>query len=183
MLRERDEELARAEQLLDRAAEGDGALLALEGAAGSGKTRLLREIAARADERAFTVLTGRGSELERGFAFGVLRQALEPALAALDARVRDALFDGPAAAARAVVSAPAPVAQDPYAVVPEQKAFTAEPYGLGMNAKNVDLVRFVNARLAQMREDGEWTQIYDRWFSAPLGPAPSPPRAVYGRTA
>ena len=128
MLRERDEELARAEQLLDRAGEGDGALLALEGPAGSGKTRLLREIAARADARALTVLTGRGSELERGFAFGVLRQALEPALAALDAPIREALFQGPAAAARAVVAAPAPVegpaaeapaavAQDPFAVL------------------------------------------------------------------
>ena len=74
-------------------------------------------------------------------------------------------------------------AQDPYAFVPEQKAFTAEPYGLGMNAKNVDLVRFVNARLAQMRSDGEWTRIYDRWFAGPLGPAPAPPRAVYGRSA
>ena len=74
-------------------------------------------------------------------------------------------------------------AQDPYAVVPEQKAFTAEPYGLGMNAKNVDLVRFVNARLAQMRSDGEWTAIYDRWFAGPLGAAPTPPKAVYGRSA
>jgi polar amino acid transport system substrate-binding protein len=74
-------------------------------------------------------------------------------------------------------------AQDPYAEVPAQKAFTAEPYGLGMNAKNVDLVRFVNARLAQMRADGEWTTIYDRWFAGPLGPAPAPPKAVYGRSA
>jgi polar amino acid transport system substrate-binding protein len=73
-------------------------------------------------------------------------------------------------------------AQDPYAVVPAQRAFTAEPYGLAMNARNVDLVRFVNARLAQMRGNGEWTRIYDRWLAAPLGPAPSPPRAVYGRT-
>jgi polar amino acid transport system substrate-binding protein len=74
-------------------------------------------------------------------------------------------------------------AQDPYAVVPKQTPFTAEPYGLGVNAKNVDLVRFVNARLAQMRADGEWTTIYDRWFAGPLGPAPAPPRAVYGRSA
>jgi polar amino acid transport system substrate-binding protein len=73
-------------------------------------------------------------------------------------------------------------AQDPYAVVPTQQAFTAEPYGIGVNAKNVDLVRFVNARLAQMRANGEWTRIYDRWLAGPLGPAPSPPRAVYGRT-
>ena len=74
-------------------------------------------------------------------------------------------------------------AQDPYAFVPKQTAFTAEPYGLGVNAKNVDLVRFVNARLAQMRADGEWKTIYDRWFAGPLGPAPTPPKAVYGRSS
>ena len=73
------------------------------------------------------------------------------------------------------------VAQDPYAVVPEQRAFTAEPYGLGIPAKNVDFVRFANARLAQMRSNGEWTAIYNRWLAEPLGPAPSPPKAVYGR--
>jgi polar amino acid transport system substrate-binding protein len=73
-------------------------------------------------------------------------------------------------------------AQDPYAIVPEQKAFTAEPYGLGINSKNVDFVRFVNARLAEMRSDGEWTAIYNRWLADSLGPAPSPPKAVYGRT-
>lgn len=72
-------------------------------------------------------------------------------------------------------------AQDPYAVVPEQRAFTAEPYGLGVNSRNVDLVRFVNARLAQLRSDGEWATIYNRWLAAPLGPAPAPPKAVYGR--
>ncbi|WP_375426595.1 glutamate ABC transporter substrate-binding protein [uncultured Friedmanniella sp.] len=72
-------------------------------------------------------------------------------------------------------------AQDPYAVVPDQKPFTDEPYGLGINADHVDLVRFVNARLAQMRSDGEWTTIYNRWLAGPLGPAPAPPRAVYGR--
>ena len=74
-------------------------------------------------------------------------------------------------------------AQDPYAVVPDQKAFTAEPYGLGIPAKNVDFVRFVNAKLAEMRSDGEWTTIYNRWLAEPLGPAPSPPKAVYGRTS
>jgi len=72
-------------------------------------------------------------------------------------------------------------AQDPYAVVPDQTAFTAEPYGLGFNTKSIDLVRFVNARLDQMRSDGEWTAIYNRWLRAPLGPAPEPPKAVYGR--
>jgi polar amino acid transport system substrate-binding protein len=73
-------------------------------------------------------------------------------------------------------------AQDPYAVVPDQKAFTEEPYGLGFNEQDVDFVRFVNARLDEMRADGEWTRIYNRWLRDALGPAPDPPRAVYGRT-
>ena len=72
-------------------------------------------------------------------------------------------------------------AQDPYAVVPDQQAFTDEPYGLGIPSKNVDFVQFVNARLAQMRSNGEWTAIYNRWLRDPLGPAPDPPMAVYGR--
>lgn len=72
-------------------------------------------------------------------------------------------------------------AQDPYAVVPKQRTFSDEPYGIGVNRRNVDLVRFVNARLAQMRSDGEWTSIYNRWLAVPLGPAPKPPPASYGR--
>ena len=73
-------------------------------------------------------------------------------------------------------------AQDPYAVVPEQRAFTAEPYGLGFNEKDVDFVRFVNARHDEMRTNGEWTRIYNHWLKGSLGPAPEPPIAVYGRT-
>ena len=73
-------------------------------------------------------------------------------------------------------------AQDLYAVVPDQRAFTAEPYGLGLPAKNVDFVRFVNARLAQMRSNGEWTAIYNRWL-ADSRTGPSPPKGVYGRTS
>ena len=71
---------------------------------------------------------------------------------------------------------------EPSIALPLAEAFTVEPYGLGMNAKNVDLVRFVNARLQQMRDNGEWTAIYNSWLRTPLGPAPAPPKAVYGRT-
>lgn len=73
-------------------------------------------------------------------------------------------------------------AQDPYAVVPDQKTFTQEPYGLGFNSRDVDLVRFANHVLADMRSDGQWTVVYNRWLADALGPAPAPPKAVYGRT-
>ncbi len=72
-------------------------------------------------------------------------------------------------------------AQDPYAKVVAGKAFTAEPYGIGVNADNVDLVRFINAVLQQMRTDGRWTASYDKWLAPSLGKAPNPPAAVYGR--
>jgi polar amino acid transport system substrate-binding protein len=71
-------------------------------------------------------------------------------------------------------------AQDPYARV-VGKAFSAEPYGLGFNSKDVDLVRFVNGVLEQMRKDGRLTRSYDRWLRPALGPAPTPPTPVYGR--
>lgn len=59
-------------------------------------------------------------------------------------------------------------AQDPYAVVPPgQEAFTAEPYGIGANADDVELVRFVNAVLEQMRADGSWQESSS---FAPPGP-------------
>jgi len=72
-------------------------------------------------------------------------------------------------------------AQDPYAFVVKAPVFTAEPYGLGISQKHPELVRFVNGVLAQIRTDGRWKKAYDTWLKAPLGPAPAPPAAVYGR--
>jgi polar amino acid transport system substrate-binding protein len=72
-------------------------------------------------------------------------------------------------------------AQDPYAKVVGQ-AFTVEPYGLGMKAESVDLVRYVNAVLAQAVADGNWRAAYTRWLAGALGPAPRPPTPVYGRS-
>ncbi|SFJ70300.1 glutamate ABC transporter substrate-binding protein [Cellulomonas sp. KH9] len=73
------------------------------------------------------------------------------------------------------------VAQDPYARVVGD-AFSAEPYGLGVPADQVDMVRFVNAVLDGMKADGTWAQLYDRWLGEALGPAPAPPASVYGRS-
>lgn len=42
--------------------------------------------------------------------------------------------------------------------------FTEEPYGLGMNKEDVDLVQFVNAVLEQARADGELDRIAQRWL-------------------
>ncbi|MGB7820531.1 MAG: transporter substrate-binding domain-containing protein [Ornithinibacter sp.] len=72
--------------------------------------------------------------------------------------------------------------QDPYAEVVDAPAFTAEPYGLGVNQENTDFVRFVNGVLEEVRADGRWTESYDTWLADSLGEAPDPPQPVYGRT-
>ncbi|MET0999427.1 MAG: glutamate ABC transporter substrate-binding protein [Marmoricola sp.] len=72
-------------------------------------------------------------------------------------------------------------AQDPYAEVVQAPAFTAEPYGLGVNRENVDFVRFVNGVIEQMKSDGRWARNYQTWLADALGKAPAPPAAVYGR--
>lgn len=74
-------------------------------------------------------------------------------------------------------------AQDPYVEVVQAPAFTAEPYGLGINQANIDFVRFVNGVLAKMRSNGQWTKSYNTWLADALGTAPSPPAPVYGRAS
>lgn len=72
------------------------------------------------------------------------------------------------------------VAQDPYAKVVGEP-FSAEPYGLAFAPDQTDLVRFVNAVLAQAEADGTWQASYDRWLAPALGPVAAPPAPVYGR--
>jgi predicted ATPase len=102
-LLERDQELAVLRGALDRAAEGAGEAVLVEGPAGIGKTALLAMIAAEARGSGARVLQGRGGEYERDFPFGVARQVFEPAIAALDPATRAHVFSGAAALAAPVL--------------------------------------------------------------------------------
>ncbi len=53
-----------------------------------------------------------------------------------------------------------------------------EPYGIGVNRDQQDLVRAVNASLDRMRRDGTWLSLYQTWLTV-LGPAPNPPEPKY----
>ncbi len=77
-LRERERELGALREGLERACAGAGTLLLVEGPPGVGKTELVREARAAAMEARVTPLEARGSELEQPFAFGIVRQLLEP---------------------------------------------------------------------------------------------------------
>jgi DNA-binding CsgD family transcriptional regulator len=75
---ERDGELAALVSALDAARAGAGCVLLIEGPAGIGKTALAYAARRRAAEDGMRVLHGRGTELEREYPLGVVRQCLEP---------------------------------------------------------------------------------------------------------
>ena len=80
-LLERDGELGLMAAMVARVRGGEGALLVVEGQAGVGKTELLRAAEEVGEAEGWCVLRARGSELDRAFAFGVVRQLLERVVA------------------------------------------------------------------------------------------------------
>ncbi len=105
-LLERSEELARIESALARSRAGHGAFVVIEGPAGIGKTAVLaaaRTVAAAEDMR---VLRSRGAELERDFAFGVVRQLFEPVLAEASDAERADWLQGAAGVAAGLLDLP-----------------------------------------------------------------------------
>src|SRR5918994_7669410 len=73
----RTEELGSLDHALSELDRGRSAALELVGEPGIGKTRLLAELAARADDRGHLVLSGSASELERDLPFSVFVDALD----------------------------------------------------------------------------------------------------------
>ncbi len=69
------------------------------------------------------------------------------------------------------------VAQDPNLEI-VGPPLESEPYGIGMNKSQDDLVRAVNASLNRIRGDGTWVALYRKWLTA-LGPPPTPPEPKY----
>jgi DNA-binding CsgD family transcriptional regulator len=96
-LLERDAELAAVKGIVGVASAGR--LLVIEGPPGIGKTALMAEAKAVAREGDLPVLSARGSELERSFSYGVVRQLFEPYLASLPPPARAELLTGAASLA------------------------------------------------------------------------------------
>lgn len=101
-LLEREDALERLSELARAAAGGQGAIVAIRGRPGEGKTTLLAAACELADEHGLRVFRARGSELEGDFAFGVVRQLLEAEVVELTPAERAALFDGAAGLAAGV---------------------------------------------------------------------------------
>ncbi|WP_354697994.1 AAA family ATPase [Paraconexibacter sp. AEG42_29] len=102
-LLERDGEGERLRALLAAAARGDGCAAVILGSGGIGKTSLLERIRDEARATGAEVLTARGAELDRSFAFGVVRQLLEQRLHLAEGPARAALLKGAARHAVAIL--------------------------------------------------------------------------------
>ncbi len=114
LLLERQHELERIEETLADARTGRGRFLVIEGPAGIGKTALLAAARAAATDSGMRVLRSRGAELERDFAFGVVRQLFEPMLAEASPAERGDLLQAGAGVAAGLLAFPgAPAATAP----------------------------------------------------------------------
>ena len=122
LLLERDRELGRIRRRLRLAREGRGGALVVEGPAGIGKTVMLGAARDLAQGEGFRVIRARGAELEREFAYGVVRQLVEPLLAEASYAERVSFLEGPPGIAagllglpraHAAIGEPASVAPDP----------------------------------------------------------------------
>jgi DNA-binding CsgD family transcriptional regulator len=107
-LLERDAELARVRDLCRETAAARGAVLALRGPAGVGKTALVDAARAAGEMAGLVVLAASGAELERDLAFGVVRQLFERPLRELSGNGRAQLLEGAARLALPVVLEPEP---------------------------------------------------------------------------
>ena len=100
---ERDRELERITAALDSATRGEGRTVVIEGTAGIGKTRLVRDCRALAKARGFGRLQAIGDALESALPWGAVRQMVERSVSRYQGEVRDAILAGPSGAALAAL--------------------------------------------------------------------------------
>lgn len=103
-LLERESEVASVTAAIGAAADGAGALLLVRGPAGIGKTRLVEAARDEASVCGIRTLVARGGQLERDFAFGVVRSLFEPVVRG----GRAGTFEGAAALAAPLLGAAPP---------------------------------------------------------------------------
>jgi predicted ATPase len=106
LLLERERELHCIDAAIAAARAGSGRGVVVEGPAGIGKSAVLAAARLSALDGSARVLRARGAELERDFAFGVVRQLFEPMLHEASPAERDDLLQGPARLAARVLGLP-----------------------------------------------------------------------------
>lgn len=97
---DREREVTALRRMVGELVDGGAGCVLVEGQAGIGKSRLLVEAVRLATSAQVRVLSARGSQLERSFGFGAVRQLFEPCTS--DPAARDTLLAGAASVATAV---------------------------------------------------------------------------------
>src|SRR5499425_2706782 len=115
-------ELASLERILDEVDRGCPGAIELAGEPGIGKTRLLRELAARAGARGHLVLSGAAAEFERDLPFSVFVDALDEYVAGLEPG-RLAVLDGAVRAELAHIFASLSALADGQQVSPQHERY------------------------------------------------------------
>jgi DNA-binding CsgD family transcriptional regulator len=156
VLLERTPVLAAVDDALESCSQGAGQLLVVEGPAGIGKTSVLAAARVHAAAAGMDVLHARGSELERTFSYGVVRQLFEPLLRHGDGAAGEQLFEGVAVHAARLFDA-----DRVNAAASENEAF-ALMHGLYWLALNAAEVR----PLVVAVDDLQWADAASlRWLS------------------
>src|SRR5436309_15808401 len=104
-LLEREHEVERVHAVLGAIGRRNGCVLAIEGTAGLGKSRLLEQARAAAPDQGVRVLAALASDLEQGYPFGVMRQLFERALLEAESGERERWLAGAAGLAADLVTA------------------------------------------------------------------------------
>jgi DNA-binding CsgD family transcriptional regulator len=125
---ERESEVDRLQVTLRDAAQGRGSFLLVEGPAGIGKSRLLAAARGLSEGVGLRCLQARGGELERDFAYGVVRQLLERSVR--EASDATALLDGAARLAAPVIGLSEAGPAGPGQIGPGGDATFATAHGL-----------------------------------------------------
>jgi DNA-binding CsgD family transcriptional regulator len=131
ILLERERELTGLLDAVTAAQLGRGRVVLVEAPAGLGKTSLLKVAVQAAGAAGFTCLRARATELERDFAYGCVRQLLEPVAAKAVGPEHDRLFEGAAALSRPLFDAP--VAPQPFSAADSSFAMLHGLYWLLAN--------------------------------------------------
>lgn len=103
-LLERETEVKRIEGAIAAAVGGVGSMIALEGEAGIGKTSLLDHAISCCCAAGVRVLSARGGEIEREFAYGIVRQFFEATLASAAREDRRRWLSGAAGLAAPILT-------------------------------------------------------------------------------
>lgn len=145
---ERGDELAHLHKLVADARAGVSHVALIEGPSGIGKTALMQVLADGERDSGVLIVRARCDEMEKGFAFGAVRQLFEQPLAAAEPEERADLFRGAAHLAAPVL------ADDAVGAAPQQQSQVTFPVLHGLYWLTVNLA--ARTPLLILVDDVQW---------------------------